>query len=156
VPSNCWALRSVCPITAAPNTDTSDAPLIARGPTDAVSRGRPQLGSEASARALRAQLEDERRLAVANLQTVFDDARWQTASTQDVASMWQQAAAWREDDPSQQKRTIFDRAVGHIEHEARHRSGLNIVELLELAKLQRLEHDDQAAADRSPPERSAP
>jgi hypothetical protein len=52
--------------------------------------------SEAAARA---RLEEEHRLAAANLQAVFDDAWWQTASAQDVASKWQQATAWRDDGP---------------------------------------------------------
>src|SRR5947209_2183422 len=62
-----------------------------------------ELHSEAAARTLRAQLEDERGLAAANLQAVFDEAWWQSASTQDVASMWEQATAWRGDDPNQQE-----------------------------------------------------
>jgi hypothetical protein len=112
-----------------------------------------ELQSKATARALRAQLEDERRLAAANLQAVFDDAWWQTASAQDVLSTWQQAIAWREGDPSQHEPTIFDQAAGRIEHEARHRSGLDVVELLELAELQRLEHEDHAAVGRDDRER---
>jgi hypothetical protein len=131
---------------------------VAAGARHVIARRRQgiaeaELHSESTARALRAQLEDERRLAAANLQAVFDEAWWQTASTQDVASMWQQATAWREDDPSEQEPTIFDRAVGRIEHEARHRSGLNVVELLELAELQRLEHEDDAAVGRHDRER---
>jgi hypothetical protein len=112
-----------------------------------------ELHSEAAARTLRAQLEDERRLAGANLQAVFDEAWWQSASARDVASMWEQAAAWRGDDPDQQDPTLFDRAAGRIEHEVRRRSGLNVVDLLELAELQRLEHDDQSATDPHDPKR---
>lgn len=105
-----------------------------------------QLQSQAAARSLQSRLEEERRLAAACLEPVFDEAWWEAADPQQIASAWQQAAGWREENDLGQQPSDFDRAAGRIEHEVRERAGLDIVALLALAELQQLEAQDDPAA----------
>ena len=121
-----------------------------------------QSKSEESARALRARQNEERELAAARLSPVFDDGWWETATPQDVASMWHDASSWTSSpeelaaDAVAPAPTIFDRAAGRITQEVHERSGLDVADVAALAELQHLERahhaaelgSDVAAADR--------
>lgn len=114
-----------------------------------------QRESKQAAQAVRAQINVERRLAAAQLQPVFDPGWWPTAAPQDVADMWQQANTWRDPDQDATSPTIFDRAAGQIRQEVRDRAGLDPTQLLALATVQELEHQDHTTTAKptgQPPE----
>ena len=102
-----------------------------------------QRDSAQRTQAVRAQIDAERQLATARLTPVFDSAWWETAETQDVADMWQQANSWREPDAPGKTPTAFNRAADRIAHEVRDRTGLDITQIQALAAIQELEHKQQ-------------
>lgn len=103
-----------------------------------------QAQSAASAQAVRAQIEAERRLAAAYVEPVLDPEWWETAGPQEVTDMWQQADSWREPDAPESTPTIFEHAAGRIAQEVRERSGLDVTQILTLAAVQNLEREHQA------------
>jgi hypothetical protein len=107
-----------------------------------------QRESEQAARAARGQIETERRLAAAQLQPVFDEAWWETATPAEIAGMWEQANSWREPDGREHPPSTFDKAVDRIDHELGERAGLDANQLQTLAAIQELvETEHQAAAE---------
>jgi len=101
--------------------------------------------SAQSARAVRARIDAERRLAAARVEPVFDPGWWETARPQDVADMWQEANSWRDPDASVTTPTIFDRGAGRIAQEVCDRTGLDVTHVLALAAVQELEQEHQVA-----------
>jgi hypothetical protein len=100
--------------------------------------------SAQNAQAVKAQIDAERQLAAAHLQPVFDPGWWGTATTQEVAEMWQEANSWRDPERAVATPTIFDHAAGRIRQEVRDRSGLDTTQVIALAAVQELEHEHQA------------
>jgi hypothetical protein len=103
-----------------------------------------QRDSEQAARAVKAQIDNERLLAAARLRPVFDPGWWETAGPQDVADMWQEANSWRDPDRGTATPTIFDHAAFRIRQEVRDRTGLDPTHVITLAAVQELEHEHQA------------
>jgi hypothetical protein len=102
--------------------------------------------SEQAARAAQARIDAERLLATERLRPVFDEAWWETATLKEVADMWQESNSWRDPDvPAAATPTIFDRAAYRIRQEVRERSGLDATQIVTLAAVQELEHEQQAA-----------
>jgi len=100
--------------------------------------------SEQAARAATARIDNERSLAAARLQPVFDSGWWETASPQDVSDMWAEANSWRDPDRPATSPTIFDHASGRIRQELHDRTGLDPTQLNALAAVQDLEREHQA------------
>jgi hypothetical protein len=114
-----------------------------------------QRDTEHRTRAVRAGIEIERLAAAGRLRVVLDPEWWDTARPQQIADMWREANTWC--DPglsSAAAPTIFDRAAKRIAQEVHDRSGLDVTQVLALATVQELEHEDQAtlaqAADEPP------
>ena len=98
-----------------------------------------QRDSEQAASAAREQIKAERRLAAAQLQPVFDEAWWETATPTEIAGMWEQANSWREPDGREHPPSTFDNAADRIDCELRERAGLDATQLQALAGVQELE-----------------
>jgi hypothetical protein len=110
-----------------------------------------QRESAQHAQAVKAQIEVERQLAAAHLQPVFDPGWWETAAPRDVADMWRKANSWRDPERDVVTPTIFDHAAGRIRQEVGDRTGLDPTQVLTLAAVQELEHENQAAiGERNP------
>jgi len=103
-----------------------------------------QRDSEQAARAVKAQIDDERLLAAARLRPVFDPGWWEMAEPQDVADMWQEASSWQDPGRAVATPTIFDHATDRIRQEVRDRSGLDPTQVIALAAVQELEREHQA------------
>ncbi len=106
-----------------------------------------QRDSEQAASAAREQIETERRLAAAQLQPVFDEAWWETATPTEIAGMWEQANRWREPNSRELPPSTFDNAADRIDRELGERAGLDATQLQTLAAVQELETGHQAAAE---------
>jgi hypothetical protein len=117
-----------------------------------------QRESQHAAQAVKARLDDERMLAAARLQPVFNPGWWETARPQDVADMWQAANSWPNPDRPAASPTIFDQATGRIRQEVRDRAGLDPTQVLALAAVQELERETltQPGGDRTAAETPAP
>jgi hypothetical protein len=105
-----------------------------------------QRDSAQNARAVKAQIDAERRLAAAHVQPVFEPGWWETATPGDVADMWQQANSWRDPDRDPATPTVFDHAFTRISHEVSDRAGLDATQILALATIQELEHEHQTTS----------
>ncbi|MGH2910174.1 MAG: hypothetical protein ACRDK8_12860, partial [Solirubrobacteraceae bacterium] len=95
--------------------------------------------SEQAARAIAARINDERSLATARLQPVFNSGWWETARPQDVSDMWAEANSWQDPDRPATSPTIFDHAAGRIRQELHDRTGLDPTQMIALAAVQDLE-----------------
>lgn len=99
---------------------------------------------EQAAQTVRVQIDAERVLATERLRPVFDEAWWETATPQEVADTWQEANSWRDPERDAVPPTIFDHAAHRIRQELRDRSGLDPTQVIALAAVQELEHEQQA------------
>ena len=106
-----------------------------------------QRDSEQAASAAREQIKTERRLAAAQLQPVFDEAWWETATPTEIAGMWEQANRWREPNGRELPPSTFDNAADRIDRELAERAGLDATQLQSLAAVQELETEHRAAAE---------
>ena len=109
--------------------------------------------SEHEARAVRNRIDADRELAAVSLEPVFDDAWWDKATPQDVASVFERADSWSTTDSgnlADREPTIFDRAAARIRHELRDRAGLDPTQLVTLATVQDLEREDHATPAHPP------
>jgi hypothetical protein len=105
-----------------------------------------QRDSAQNAQAVKALIDAERRLAAAHVQPVFDSGWWESATPGDVADMWQEANSWRDPDRDSATTTIFDHAATRIDQELKDRTGLNPTQILAIATVQELEHEDQTTS----------
>ena len=83
--------------------------------------------------------------AAAQLQPVFDEAWWETATPTEIAGMWEQANSWREPNGRELPPSTFDNAADRIDRELGERAGLDATQLQTLATVQELETEHQAA-----------
>jgi len=114
-----------------------------------------QRQSAQHAQALKAQIDDQRQLAAAHLQPVFDPGWWETAAPRDVADMWQETNSWRDPARAVATPTIFDHAAGRIRQEVSDRTGLDPTQVLALAAVQELEHEHEQQVTVEPVRQSA-
>lgn len=99
--------------------------------------------SQEEARELRARYDAERAAARAHVAVVDRPEWWETATAEKVARVWETAHAWREQDPD------IDRAAQIIEHQVRERHGVDVGQLVEQVRADRVSEVRAAAGRQS-------